>query len=133
MEVLFVCRGNVARSQIAEGFFNHYSISHRATSCGTSAERYSSSVVSDFAHISDSMNEIGIDISNQKPKQISRELVDGAQKIISMSQESLPDYVNGKDVFYWNVQDPASTSYDFHCEVRDEIGERVKGLLKELE
>ena len=37
MNVLFVCNGNVSRSQVAEAMFNHLS-KHRATSAGTAVQ-----------------------------------------------------------------------------------------------
>jgi arsenate reductase (thioredoxin) len=33
-EVLFICEGNVGRSQMAEGFYNHYAGQKSATGAG---------------------------------------------------------------------------------------------------
>ena len=45
MKVLFVCRGNVGRSQMAEAYYNFFTKSNMATSAGTdptTPARYSS-------------------------------------------------------------------------------------------
>lgn len=78
------------------------------------------------------MWEIGIDIFEQTSKQITPELTDSAEMIISMSQERLPSYVDQRKITLWDVPDPASEDYDFYCQVRDKIDGLVKGLSSRL-
>lgn len=132
MNVLFVCRGNVGRSQMAEGFFRHYYPEHEVKSCGTSALKYVSNKIGDFWYISPCMKEKGIDISEQRPKQISPELTNNADIIVTMSQEELPSYVEMSKVTAWQVPDPASRDFNFHRGVRDSIDSLVKGLSSRL-
>ena len=63
--VLFVCVENAGRSQMAQGFFNKYAPkNYVAISAGTKP-------VSEINPIAIEMNEVGIDISNQKSKDIT--------------------------------------------------------------
>ena len=65
--ILFVCVENAGRSQIAEGFFNqkYAPKGYRAISAGT---RPVSQINPLAVH---TMNEVGVDISNQKSKIIT--------------------------------------------------------------
>lgn len=68
--ILFVCVENAGRSQMAEGFFNKYALpGYHAVSAGTKpAGRINPFVVQ-------AMNDIGIDINNQKSKIIADEMI----------------------------------------------------------
>ena len=64
-KVLFICTGNSARSQIAEGLINNfYSDKFEAFSAGTNPSRINPYAIK-------VMEEIGIDISKQMSKNIS--------------------------------------------------------------
>ena len=64
--ILFVCVENVGRSQMAEGFFNKYAPGrYQAMSAGIKP-------VSEINPVAiEVMREVGIDISNQKSKEIT--------------------------------------------------------------
>jgi len=80
--VLFVCVHNSGRSQMAEGFFNHLAGGWAwARSAGTMpAERVQPEVVQ-------AMAEVGIDISEQRPKPLAAEMVESATRVITMGCE----------------------------------------------
>ncbi len=63
--VLFICEGNVGRSQMAEGLFNHFSLSNKAISAGVIdiGSKYNYLPREDIVK---AMKEKGIDISNQR-------------------------------------------------------------------
>jgi arsenate reductase (thioredoxin) len=68
--ILFVCVENAGRSQMAEGFFLRYSPkNYEPLSAGTSP----TSTVNPLAI--DAMNEVGIDISKQRPKIITEDMI----------------------------------------------------------
>lgn len=68
--VLFVCLENAGRSQMAEGFFRRYAPkNHEPLSAGTSP----TSVVNPLAM--EVMREVGIDISKQRPKIITEDMI----------------------------------------------------------
>ena len=126
--VLFVCVGNSGRSQMAEAFFNHYAKGKaKAISAGTDpAHSVSRTVV-------EAMRELGIDISKNKPKALTPEMVDQANLVITMgcsAEAACPtSWVETRD---WGLDDPKGQPLEKVREIRDEISVRVKKLLSEM-
>ena len=78
-KVLFVCVGNAGRSQMAEAFFNHIAKGKaQAMSAGTNP---ASAVDPTVIRV---MQEVGIDISRNHPKKLTVEMMEQADKVISM-------------------------------------------------
>lgn len=127
--VLFVCVENSARSQMAEGFFRKYSKKFMSSSAGTQP----TSALNPLAI--QAMKEIGIDISNQKPKVISDEMIENSFKIVNMgcmNQESCPSLFV-KDILEWSITDPKAKSLEEVRKIRDHIQLQVLSLIKKLE
>ena len=85
--VLFVCVENAGRSQIAEGFFREYGNKFEVTSAGTEPISELNPIVVKV------MNEVGIDITNQKPKLLSNKMIQDSFRTINMgcmNKESCP-------------------------------------------
>lgn len=127
-KVLFVCVGNSARSQMAEGFFNHLAKGKAiAASAGTSP----SSEISPLAI--QVMKEAGIDISRHKPKKLTPEMLESADRVITMGcgvEESCPSaFVPTED---WALDDPKGKPIEEVREIRDQIKNRVEKLIKEI-
>lgn len=126
-KVLFVCVGNTCRSQMAEGFARTYGKGKiEVKSAGTSAAGYvNSSTI-------EAMKEAGIDISAQTSKQVTDEMMDWADVIVTMgccSADSLcPVTFKGKK-YDWKIDDPLGRPWAVMERVRDDIEERVKGLI----
>lgn len=136
MKVLFVCRGNVGRSQMAEGFFNHYAQGHEAISSGYNAVMYSDNVLGKEMgwDIVQCMDEKGIDLRGKRPKQLLSSHVDDIDKIIWMAEkDQIPGYAFKPSLSFWEVDDPSYLDYEGHCRVKDEIEGLVKKLINELE
>jgi arsenate reductase len=129
--VLFVCVHNSGRSQMAEAFFNLYAGGRaRALSAGTRpADKVNPVVV-------EAMQEIGIDISRKKPQLLTLELVEKAQKMITMgcgdeAAEVCPaSFIETED---WALEDPAGKPLEQVRKIRDEIKSRVQKLVGEIE
>ena len=118
---------------MAEALFNHIAaergLTSRAESAGTAHGGRLNPVAVQV------MREIGIDMSEQKPKLISQELVIGADRVVSMGcgvdSDSCPvKFLAAED---WNLEDPAGQSITKVREIRDQIRERVVMLLNEAE
>ncbi len=131
MDVLFVCVGNSARSQMAKGFYNTLAKFTRAESAGTEpAERVSRRAIQ-------VMREVGIDISGEKPKLLTQEMVAEARRIITMgclTRESCPVFLlKSNKVEDWKLPDPKDKEIEEFRKIRDEIERRVKRLIEEME
>ena len=136
MKILFICKANVGRSQIAEAFFNKFSKKNKAISAGSHAENYPAylgkkleQTAQDIIKI---MKEVGIDVSQKCPKQLTKEMADWADKIIVLNKEPLPIYVSMKKVVLWDIQDLNHLSPEFQRKLRDQIKKKVKELVKEI-
>jgi len=129
--VLFVCVHNSGRSQIAEAFFNQLAKGKaKAYSAGTQpADKVNPLVV-------EAMKEIGIDISGNKPKALTIEMVEKADRMITMgcgaeTEAVCPaSFIETED---WALEDPKEKSIAQVRKIRDEIKERVTRLLSELQ
>ncbi len=79
------------------------------------------------------MAELGIDISGAKPKVITQEMIDRADRVFTMGcsvEESCPALFLS-DVEDWALEDPAGKPLEKVREIRDEIAARVRALLSE--
>lgn len=74
------------------------------------------------------MREIGIDLSDQKPKRLSVEMQLHADWAVTMGCGDVCPYVPTR-VDDWDIPDPAGRSLDEVREIRDFIAERVADLL----
>jgi arsenate reductase (thioredoxin) len=127
--VLFVCVENAGRSQMAEGFFKKYAPSNFiAISAGTKPASNINPVVVD------AMNEVGIDISSQKSKDITEDMMRNSTTIVNMGcmeKESCPTLFL-HNVTDWNLEDPKGKSIKGVRPIRDEIENRVKELVASI-
>lgn len=127
-KVLFVCIHNAGRSQMAEAFFNKMARGKAtATSAGTRPAAHKDKGVVE------AMREIGIDIRQQKPKALTLEMMENADRVITMGcgvEETCPaSFVPTED---WQLDDPEGKSPEEIRKIRDEIKVRVEALVREL-
>ena len=127
--ILFVCTGNVARSQMAEIIYNHLSKTTTASSAGTDVkvgEPIHPDVIATF-------DRHFLRHANLFRKQVTKESVDKADKIILMTQESLPAYLtNNPKTVYWDIDDPRGLGLDAHEAVYKKIREKIT-IMREFE
>lgn len=127
--VLFVCVHNSGRSQMAEALFNRMASGKGvAESAGTEpTESVNPNAVK-------AMAELGIDISSARPKLLTQEMVDRADKVITMGcavEESCPA-IFLPNVEDWGLEDPHGQPIEKVREIRDQIAHRVRSLLQTL-
>jgi protein-tyrosine-phosphatase len=128
-KLLFVCVENAGRSQIAEAFAKKYGRGRvEAESAGTMPAREVNSAVVQV------MREKGIDLSANKPKLITNQMVLEADKIIVMgcSAEGFCPAPLLNKVVDWGIEDPKDKPIEKVREIRDEIERRVKKLIEEI-
>ena len=128
-KVLFACRENACRSQMASAFAQHLAGDRLEVFNGGSAP--AEKVNADMAKV---MEEIGIDMAYRIPKTIDEAIAHSPPEvIITMGCGEECPYVPGAQRQDWDLPDPAGQSIEFMRNVRDEIEHRVKDLINDLE
>jgi arsenate reductase len=127
--VLFVCVENSGRSQIAEAFFRKYSPKGYST---LSAGTRPSAEVNPFAI--QIMREYDIDISKQRPKLITEDMIRNAAIRVNMGcmdKEACPTlFIH--NLIEWDIEDPKGKPIEKLREIRDDIEQRVRQLAADL-
>jgi len=128
--VIFVCVHNSGRSQMAEAFFNKLAGGKaQALSAGTQPANEVNPVVVE------AMREAGINIASKKPKALTMDMVEKAERMITMgcgaeAEAVCPaSFIETED---WALEDPKGKSLEQVRKIRDEIKERVARLFSEL-
>jgi arsenate reductase len=127
--VLFVCVHNAGRSQMAEGFFRKYAPKGCATlSAGTKPVPEINPLAIQV------MKELGIDISNQRSKDLTEDMLRNATTVVNMGcmDNNFCPTVYIPRVIDWGLEDPKDKPLEKVREIRDEIERRVKQLAAEL-
>lgn len=129
-KILFVCVENAGRSQIAEGFFRKYAPDGWIP---VSAGSMPTPEINPVAV--EAMKEVGIDISKQKPKELSEELIRSSFLKVSMGcidKTECPAVFLGNHQD-WGIEDPKGKPIEKVREIRNEIEKKVKELVTTLE
>jgi arsenate reductase len=128
--ILFVCVENAGRSQMAEAFFRKFASERfNVSSAGTTPSSKLNPIVVQV------MKEIGIDITDQRPKLLASSMITNSSKTVNMGcmdKESCPSLFV-KDVLDWNISDPKEKSIEEVRIIRDKIQSEVLNLIKSLE
>ncbi len=125
-KILFVCVENAGRSQMAEAFAKKYGADNVSVSSAGNkpADKVTPIVV-------EVMKEKGIDISTNKPMEITAKMAMDADLIVTMgcSAQGICPGPFFKPTVDWALEDPKGKSIDKVREIRDEIERRVKELI----
>lgn len=133
LRVLFVCTGNRARSQMAEGFLRQ-SAGHRfeAYSAGTKPKGLSPITV-------EVMREVGIDVSHHRSKSVGEFVSEDFVYVITVcdvARAAGPRFDRSKRQLHWNVTDPAEleatgvASIEAFRAARDELRSRIEEFIR---
>lgn len=122
---IFACVHNAGRSQMAAAFFNLYADREcRAISAGTApAEHVHPEVVV-------VMREIGMDLSHARPQKLTAELAQKAAVLVTMGCGEACPFVPGLKVIDWAIPDPKGQPAERVRQIRDEIHEKIRILLR---
>ncbi len=125
--VLFVCVHNAGRSQMAAAYLTHLSQGRIEVRSAGSApgERVNPSAVQ-------AMAEDGIDLSRETPKVLTVEAVRASDVVITMGCGDACPVFPGKRYEDWVLEDPAGKGVESVRPIRDEIRQRVEGLIADL-
>jgi len=128
MAVLFLCRQNAGRSQMAQAFFERLAPTLTAVSGGSSPAAAVHPVVVEV------MREVGIDLAVRKPRKVDAAMLAGADVVISMGCDdpAVCDYP-GRKVEDWGIEDPSGMPIDEARRIRDLLRGRVEELAHRLQ
>ena len=147
--ILFVCTGNVCRSPMAEGLFRHAvkaSNRYRVLSAGVGAVDGQPP----SQHAVRALKELGIDISKQRSRMLSADLVREADYIFGMTHGHvdavmllfpqaaektflLREFDETLQVFEKDISDPIGGSYEIYLNCRDQIEQGIASMLNFIE
>ena len=121
--VLFVCNHNAGRSQMAQALFERHAPDDvRAESAGSAPAKQL------WPNVVDAMREIGIDVSGRRPRKLTVEMQLHADWAVTMGCGDACPYVPTR-VEDWDIDDPADQPIEAVRDIRDEIEDRVRGLI----
>jgi glycine hydroxymethyltransferase len=147
--VLFVCTGNVCRSPMAEGIFR-YAMQGRGDYRVFSAGLGAMEGQPPSHYAVQAVRELGIDISGQRSRMLTPELVHQADYIFGMTHSHidtvmllypqaaektflLREFDDTLDFFEKDISDPIGGSYDVYLDCRDQIEQGMASIIQYLE
>jgi len=134
MKILFVCKSNIGRSQMAEALFSHFNSEHTAFSAGTDVPvQNENQLVSEIdTKLVNAMNAEGIDVTKKVRNQLTPDLVSNSDRIVSLiSFDELPEYLkNSNKLETWDVSGAVGDGQEFYNNLRDIIKSKVLDFIK---
>ncbi len=134
-QVLFLCTGNSARSQMAQALVEHRSAGAvEARSAGSHPKALHPNAVRVMA-------ERGVDIAGRATRSFDEYVRTPFDRVITLCdkvREVCPDFAGDPVAAHWSIADPAASapdeegSYAAFCAVADELEDRVAVLLADL-
>ncbi|MFM2295720.1 MAG: Serine hydroxymethyltransferase [Verrucomicrobiota bacterium] len=147
--ILFICTGNVCRSPMAEGLFRH-AVAGRGEFRVLSAGLGALDGQSPTNHSVRAMQELGLDITRQRSRMLTAQLVRDADYIFGMTHSHvdtimllypfaaektflLREFDDTLDPFEKDISDPIGSGYDTYVNCRDQIEQGISTVLKFIE
>ena len=128
--VLFLCTGNAARSQMAEGLARAF---HGEEIDAVSA----GSRPAGFVHPNAirALAEIGIDINGAESKAadlFTNDSFDVVVTVCDSAAKDCPSWPGAKRIEHWSIEDPSWIGYDAFVSTRDDLARRIEELVATL-
>jgi arsenate-mycothiol transferase len=128
--VLFVCVKNGGKSQMAAGLMHEIAgaavdVHSAGTTPGSEVNKLSA----------ESLAEVGVDISGEKPKPIAAQLLRDVDIVVTLGREARVEPVAGTRFENWDTDEPSERGIggiERMRLIRDDIEQRVRRLLDEL-
>ena len=136
MKILFVCWGNVGRSQMAAAIYNNMTKTHDADSAGTEVDVPGESLLmragrTDGIYIINAMDSVGIDVRRSKRTQLEQSMLNKYDYVISMADKKhSPSWLrSNSNYIYWHITDPGGKDYQTTLQVMQTIKRKVEKLI----
>jgi len=79
------------------------------------------------------MNELGVDLSARRPRLLTTGDAEWADVVVTMGCGDKCPYIPGKRYLDWDLPDPKGQDVEVVRDTREEIAQRIAGLLEELD
>jgi arsenate reductase len=116
VNILFVCKQNAGRSQMAHTLYEGRG--GNARSAGTTPAR----------HVHPEVAEVMPELADRVPKKLDTADAEWADIVVTMGCGDACPVIPGKRYIDWELQDPAGQDLETVCKIRDEIERRVSEL-----
>jgi arsenate reductase len=116
----FVCIGNAGRSQMAQALYER--LGGEARSAGSHPEHEL------HPEVIEVMRELGVDLSDRRPRGIEPDDVEWADVVVTMGCGDACPVLPGKRYLDWNLPDPVGRPVEEVRALRDDIQRRVEAL-----
>jgi arsenate reductase (thioredoxin) len=116
----FVCIGNAGRSQMAQALYER--LGGEARSAGSYPEHEL------HPEVIEVMRELGVDLSDRRPRAIEQDDVEWADVVVTMGCGDACPVLPGKRYLDWNLPDPVGRPVEEVRALRDDIQRRVETL-----
>jgi len=128
--ILFLCTGNAARSQMAEGLARAFHDDKiEVVSAGSRP--------AGFVHPNAirALAEIGIDIADAQSK-AADDFIDQPFDVVvtvcDSAARDCPSWPGAKRIEHWSIEDPSWSGFDAFVETRDDLEQRIESLVETL-
>jgi arsenate reductase len=128
--VLFLCTGNAARSQMAEGLARAF---HGDVLDVVSAGSRPAGWV--HPHAIRALKVIGIDIENAQSKgadEFVNQDFDVVVTVCDSAAQDCPNWPGAKRIEHWGIEDPSMMGFNAFEETRDDLKQRIEKLMKTI-
>jgi arsenate reductase (thioredoxin) len=128
--ILFLCTGNAARSQMAEGLARaFYGDRLDVVSAGSrpAGEVHPLAIKA--------LADIGIDIHDARSKGVQAYLEEPFDVVVTVcdsAAKDCPSWPGAKRIEHWSIEDPSWRGYDAFVETRDDLARRIERLVETL-
>lgn len=137
MKILFICKNNQFRSQMAAAIYNKITNTSEAFSAGTYVgvpENPENAKIEQFFRTTDFfelMENNGMSIRNNCTQKLLPEHLENADVVISMAEEPfIPNFLReNKKVIWWDVDNPPFATAEVSKKTYDQIYDLVKKLI----
>lgn len=141
MKILFVCKNNQFRSQMAASLYNKITGTDNAYSAGTyvgSVDVPEGTVIERYFRAPDFfeiMEENGMNIRKNITKKILPEMIDNANIVVSMVEEQfVPDFLrNNEKIVWWEVENPVFVTRNIAEKTYSQIKKMVEQLINSVD
>ncbi|OGF68788.1 hypothetical protein A3H65_03440 [Candidatus Giovannonibacteria bacterium RIFCSPLOWO2_02_FULL_45_14] len=139
MKILFICKGNMFRSQMAAAIYNKMTNNHDAISAGTyvgAPDEPEGRLIQDLFPANDPVQEIleenGMTIRENHTTKLTPKMLDEADIVVSMAEEPfIPEFLKkNKKVIWWDIANPDNATPEFVEETYKKLSVLVRELVE---